>query len=113
MRVSPSPAPAAGILEPVNPRLRPGVREVDDEHQLDDDKQEPAHHTEVHPHLHITSLGYHYPDNLFEIEIKLNAVHMELFELVVCDNCRPSSDIIHCLLSRCKGIINTVILKLE
>ena len=43
------PVLAVVVAVVVLPRLGPGVSEVDDEHQLDDDEHEAAHHAEVHP----------------------------------------------------------------
>ena len=43
------PVLAVVVAVVVLPRLGPGVSEVDDEHELDDDEHEAAHHAEVHP----------------------------------------------------------------
>ena len=43
------PVLAVVVAVVVLPRLGPGVSEVDDEHELDDDEHEPSYHAEVHP----------------------------------------------------------------
>lgn len=45
------PALGAALARVVQPPLAPGVREVDQEHELDEDEEEGADHAEVKPDL--------------------------------------------------------------